>query len=266
MEVEIKGISYFYKTKGEGDIVLLLHGNPDSADLWDDLMPLLADQYRCIAPDLPGFGRSGIAKSFEASLENTAEWVSDFLHALEITEKVCIILHDVGGFFGIPFAIQYPERVWSLTITNTVFFPEYKWHFWARVWRTPILGELSTLWTPKHFFKQELRRGGPGLSEEFLEKTYQHLSPKMQKTVLKLYRAFDLEVFEAWQADYTKMTQTIPLLVVWGDLDKYIPLHFGFAEKFAQGNSVHHLENCGHWVPAEKPEELTKLWLEFVPK
>ena len=60
-----------------------------------------------------------------------------------MTAPIDLVVHDFGGLFGLAWAVRHPERVRRLAILNTMFFPDYRWHFWARVWRTPLLGELS---------------------------------------------------------------------------------------------------------------------------
>lgn len=263
MKININGINYFYKEVGSGETVVLVHGNPDSADSWDDLMPILSQKYHCIAPDLPGFGRSEIAKNFDFSLEGCQNWFSTFLKAIGITNPIHLIVHDVGAFYGITWAIKHPSQVRSLCITNTLFFSDYKWHPWGRIWRTPILGELSNLFLSKRLYTNGLRKSSPKLSDAYLEKGFSMISPKMQKTVLKLYRAMSPSVFKDWEDQYLELTNKKPVLVIWGDNDPYIPLSFGYAERMANGQTVHRLAKAGHWVAAEEPKLFAELWLIF---
>jgi len=74
MTININQLNYFYKESGQGETVLLVHGNPDSADYWDDVVPFLSKKYRCIRPDLPGFGRSDISDDFDFSLHGCQAW------------------------------------------------------------------------------------------------------------------------------------------------------------------------------------------------
>lgn len=96
-----------------------------------------------------------------------------------------------------------------------------------------------------------------------MEKGFALISPKMQKTVLKLYRAMNPSVFKGWEEEYLALTKTKPVLVIWGDNDPYIPLSFGYAERMANGQTVHRLANGGHWVAAEEPELFAEYWLAF---
>ena len=82
--------------------------------------------------------------TFDCSLDNQAAFVHDLLDALEL-DRVHLVVHDVGGPYGLAFASLHPQRLQTLTIFNTNFFPDYRWHFWARVWRTPVWGAMSTM-------------------------------------------------------------------------------------------------------------------------
>ena len=73
-------------------------------------------------------------------------------------------MSDVGEASPVLFlAVRYPEKVRRLAIMNTMFFPDYRWHFWARVWRTPLLGELSFAVNTRWGLTQEMRRGSKRL-------------------------------------------------------------------------------------------------------
>ncbi len=266
MTININQLNYFYKESGQGETVLLVHGNPDSADYWDDVVPFLSKKYRCIRPDLPGFGRSDISDDFDFSLHGCQAWFDAFITALNLKGPFHIVVHDVGTFYATTWAINNPNKVKSICITNTLFFSDYRWHFWGRIWRTPILGEISNLFLSKTLYKKGLKKGSPKLSDVFLEKSFQHITPKMQRTVLKLYRAMSPSVFKGWEDKYLALTESKPVLVIWGDKDPYIPLSFGYAERMANGQTVHRIADVGHWVAAEVPSQFAGYWLDFAEK
>src|ERR1041385_2482375 len=90
--------------EGQGQTVLLLHGNPDNADEWRTLIALLKGQFRCLAPDLPGYGRQGGSYALPAHYRYTREeqiaFVDALLAALEIQGKITLVVHDIGGIMG----------------------------------------------------------------------------------------------------------------------------------------------------------------------
>lgn len=263
MVVKIDDINYFYKELGQGETILLIHGNPDSADYWDGLAPYLSTKYRCIMPDLPGFGRSDISKDFAFTLDGCLNWLQSFVNALAIKDPVHLVVHDVGTFYGLTWAIRYPDMIKSICVTNTLFFSDYKWHTWGRIWRTPILGELANMFLIKRLYKDGLRKSSPKLTDEFLDKGFELITPKMQRTVLKLYRAMSPSVFKGWEDQYLTLTKTKPVIIIWGDNDPYIPLSFGYAERMGNGQTVHRIADGGHWVAAEMPERFANYWLDF---
>jgi pimeloyl-ACP methyl ester carboxylesterase len=254
------GGSVYVKTHGEGPPVLLLHGNPDTADVWDAVARRLAPQHRCLAPDLPEFGRSLAPASFEASLDGQSAWVDGVVSALDLREPFDLVVHDFGGLFGLAWAIAHPARVRRLAILNTMFFPDYRWHFWARVWRTPLLGEISFLLNTRRGFTRELRRGSSGLPVGYAHEAYARLTPAMHRMVLRLYRAADPATFAPRQEGLRALVAAVPTIVVWGDRDPYLDSRL--AERFG-AREVHHLPECGHWLQVEDPEAVATRLLTF---
>src|SRR5258708_13184585 len=94
---------------GRGPVVLLFHGNPDNADEWVRLMTDLADRYRCIAPDFPGYGKSPEPPaSFTYSLADQMRFVDAVLQAMRIAEPVIVVVHATGGVVGPAWAARHP--------------------------------------------------------------------------------------------------------------------------------------------------------------
>jgi haloalkane dehalogenase len=143
---------------------------------------------------------------------------------------------------------------------NTLFFSDYRWHFWARVWRTPILGELSMLAMNRPMFAQELRRGSKGISDAHIDRTWALMTPRMKKEILRLYRATDSANFRPWESAFLKLVRVKPTLVIWGDKDPYVSSRF--AERF-NAQKVVHLAQAGHWAPVEAPAECADAIRQF---
>jgi pimeloyl-ACP methyl ester carboxylesterase len=180
-----------------------------------------------------------------------AGFVERFRQAAEIGEPLDLVAHDFGGPFAIAWAIRHPEKVRRLIVINTVFFSDYRWHFWARVWRTPILGELSMALMTRGRFAREINRGGR-LDRAHIERCWALFTPRVRKTVLRLDRAADPRAFAKWERALLALTAAKPSLVLWGDRDPYISPRF--AERFGAA-SVVHFPHLGHWPPVEAPEE-----------
>jgi pimeloyl-ACP methyl ester carboxylesterase len=237
--------------EGAGPPVVLLHGNPDTSRLWIAVVKQLSSDHRCMAPDLPGFGQSEAVPAFEPTLEGCAAWVEDVVSSAGIADPLDLVMHDFGGIFGLAWAITHPGKVRRLAILNTVFFPDYRWHFWARVWRTPLIGELSLALATRWGMAHEMRRGSTGLSRAYARAAFDTMTPAMRSMVLRLYRAIDPECFAEWQDGLRALITRVPSIVLWGDRDPYIET--GFAERFGASRVVH-FEDAGHWLPVEKAE------------
>jgi pimeloyl-ACP methyl ester carboxylesterase len=261
-KVQVGGASISVTERGTGSPVLMFHGNPDSSIIWEAVAERLAVRFRCIALDLPGFGHSGVPADFEPSLEAMARFVEEFRNAAGIEQPIDVIAHDFGGPFAFAWAVKHADAVRRLVAINTLFFSDYHWHFWGRVWRTPILGELSMALMNRLMFAQELNRGsGRWIKREHVKRTWALVTPRMRKEVLRLYRATDPAVFKGWEDNLLALTARKPTLVIWGDKDPYISSQY--AERFG-AKEVVHLSRVGHWPPVEAPVECAEIILRFL--
>src|SRR5262249_39059817 len=158
--------------RGSGPPTLLLHGVPDSSDMWEEVIARLEGRYRCLAPDLPGMGRSGVPAGFNYSLEHMAGFVDGLVAAAGIDTPLNLVVHDFGGPYGLAWAVRYPARVRSMAIMNTNFSSDYRWHPVARIWRTPVLGELSLALTSRSLWRGQMRQNAPAMPATYIERTY----------------------------------------------------------------------------------------------
>jgi pimeloyl-ACP methyl ester carboxylesterase len=244
---------------GDGTAIVLLHGNPDTHTVWNGVVSRLAPRFRCIAPDLPGFGRSVAPADFDVSLAGTAAWTAALFDALELP-RAHLVIHDVGGTYGNAFATEHADRVRSLTIFNTNFSPEFRWHFWGRVWRVPILGELAMATGNERLFVSETKKGSPGITDEMAREAYRSFGPATRKMVLRFYREHDPAKLHGWHERLLKATERTPKQVLWGELDPYIPAKL--ADQF--GVAPRRYADCGHWVMIDRPDESAKLIADLV--
>jgi pimeloyl-ACP methyl ester carboxylesterase len=243
-----------------GDAVpLYVHGVPESSDEW------LAFLRRSggLAPDLPGFGRSGKPGSLRFTIEEYADFLEAFL-ALTGVARVRLVVHDWGAV-GLAFAQRHPERVERLVVINAVpFLPGYRWHRTARIWRTPLLGELSMGTASRRVLRLLSREAnataGP-MPEEWIDSVLAHFDQGTQRTILRLYRSSPPAALEAAGARLGELRG--PALVVWGQRDPYIPARFGRAYADALGAELIALEDAGHWPWFDRPDVIDRV-VEFV--
>lgn len=258
MFVEINNAPVYVDIEGQGEPALFLHGVPDSGELWNAVVSEVSEKYQCYVPDLPGFYRSGIPEEFKFDLWHYGEFVNQLIEALHIPTPITLVAHDWGGIFALSFACQYPDKVKRIVGGSFPFSHLYRWHPWAQVWRTPVLGELSMLLVNKAVFGWEMKRGGCLLTDQHIDATYQGKANlwKTRWTILKLYRSATPGRFLAFQNKLEQLAKRVDIDLVWGSEDKYIPTHMA---DLMHANTKRVVSGCGHWVPVEAPKEIAAL-------
>jgi pimeloyl-ACP methyl ester carboxylesterase len=249
--VEVQGRPVQLGEAGEGVPVVFLHGNPDTHTVWSALVTRLQGSCRCLTPDLPGFGASAGGDDVDVSLSGMSRWVGAFLDAAGFA-KVHLVVHDIGSTYGLAFAAEHAERLETLTTFNGNFFPDYRWHFWARAWRTRLLGEIVMALGNEWLFVRETRKGSPGMSVEHAKAAYAAFTPATRRHVLRMYREMDPAKLAGWDERLLRTIAVVPTLVLWGDLDPYIPATT--ADRY--GGELHHFANAGHWPMVDLPDEV----------
>ena len=246
--------------------VVFLHGNPGSADDWEPLVGAVGGTgRRAVAFDLPDFGETVAAPGFEHSAPGYAGFVDAALAALGI-ERVHLVLHDFGGPIGLAWSPANAERLASLTLIDIGILPGYKWHRLARIWRTPVLGELFQATTTRRGFRGMVGRGEPrGLPRPFLEAMYDHYDRRTHRAVLKLYRATDDPGAPDRTWSRRCAPRDTPALVIWGGGDAYLPASTPSASASSPRAEIHVLPGSGHWPYADAPAEVERL-LDFLSR
>ncbi|HEX5634882.1 MAG TPA: alpha/beta hydrolase [Gemmatimonadales bacterium] len=246
------------------EAVVFVHGNPGSSLDWMPLGSLVADFARVVAPDMPGFGRADKPASFPYTVDGYAGHLGAVLDAVGV-ERAHLVLHDFGGPWGLVWAAMHPARYASTTLINCGVLPGYRWHRFARIWRTPVLGELSQLLSTRKGFHLALRQGNPrGLPAAFIDRMYDDFDSGTKRAVLRLYRATEPGRNAArLQAALRPLDR--PTLVVWGAADPYIDVSFAERQRETFPSAqVHVLPESGHWPFADDPERVASLVVPFL--
>lgn len=118
------GVRQHYLDEGEGDPVVMLHGNPTWSFFYRNLVKELRDRFRVIVPDHVGCGLSDKPddSQYEYTLKQRVDDVESLLENLGITENITLVLHDWGGMIGMAFAGRRPERIKRIVLLNTGAF------------------------------------------------------------------------------------------------------------------------------------------------
>jgi len=247
--------------EGKGPVLLLLHGNPDNADEWKPLINLLKNEFRCLAPDLPGYGRQGktnpLPGNFDYSINAQIEFIDAFLSQLDIHERISLIIHDIGGIMGIPWAAKHLDRLNAVIYTNTVAFPNFKWFDTAYRWGndSPSGRKIAQFsmnaigWFDGWIFKTIFSKQHPQLSSQRVDRFVLDfaLNPIAKETTLCEFRQLvKPDFFNGFDLMLKSISESVATLTIWGEDDPYVSNHFA-NELFARKTLL--LPNTGHWVP-----------------
>ncbi len=141
----------FYREAGQKDapVLLLLHGFPSSSHMFRDLIPALADTYRVIAPDMPGFGFSDAPDraEFDYTFENLTDVIQRFIETLGL-DRYAVYVFDYGAPVGLRLALRHPERVTAIISQNGNAYVEGLSDGWdpiRKYWEVPTIENRNAL-------------------------------------------------------------------------------------------------------------------------
>lgn len=216
-------------------------------------------------PALPGF-TGPLPAGFSATNEAYADWAVGEAEALVAAHgPIDIVGHDWGALIAQRAAMLRPDLFRSWAVSNAVIDPDYRGHRIARIWNTPILGEIfMALSKPAALAKGLAEQGMPaGIAEE---EAAQWANKDKRRAILKLYRsAKGLNFQHDWALDLDKLPANGTL--IWGEDDPYVDP--SVAERFAADNDapLTFIKGAGHWAIAERPVEvaaaLHRFWSEL---
>jgi pimeloyl-ACP methyl ester carboxylesterase len=246
-----------------GEAVVFVHGNPDCGSDWMPLMSRIAPFARVIAPDLPGFGAADARPDNDYTIYSYARFLDGVIRALDVT-RVHLVAHDYGGPFAAAWAADHPDRVASVTFVNTGVLVDYRWHRMARLWRTPVVGELVMRAIRPGSTRTMLARENPGLPAQWVDTIVSHLMPeKTRRAVLRLYRSTrpaDMDQLAARLRQHDH-----DALVVFGDADAYIPADLAHRQvQVFPRVDIRILRGLGHWSWLEDTDAVADQIVPFL--
>jgi len=250
---------------GLDEAVVFVHGNPGSSLDWERLARGVGEFGRAVAMDMPGFGAADKPANFDYSVPGYARFLGRLLAERRV-QRAHLVMHDFGGPWGLAWAAANPEAVASVTCINTGVLSGYRWHYLARIWQTPLLGELFMASTTKAGMRLLLRHGNPrGLPAEYFDNVYKTFDRGTRRAVLRLYRNTLNTEEGARQLTEALRPLDLPALVVWGAHDPYIPVEFAERQRqvFPRAE-IKILPDSGHWPFAEDPGAVAQAVLPFL--
>ena len=248
---DVGGLSVHWRAAGDAPVVYL-HGVPGGS--WDWL-PFL-ERTGGVALDLPGFGASDKPAHFDYTIEGYGAFLRKFVDHLGL-DQYSLVMHDWGAV-GLSLAMAEPSRVTRIVMIGVVpFAPGYRWHRVARIWRTPLLGELLMGYSFRGGMKRASREwlAAPGPApDEMVDEVWRHFDHGTQRAILKLYRSAPPAVLS--EAGDRLADVPAPALVLWGERDPYLPPSFAsaLAERLGGPAEVEVVAGARHWPWLDEPE------------
>ncbi len=181
-----------------GSSVVLVHGFPESSLMWEPLMSALADAGRpAFAPDLYALGDS--TDFGEATFEHSRERFDAWMDETNPEGKVVVVVHDWGGFIGLSWACDHPDRVEALVLSDTGFFSDGKWHDMAAALRSEQ-GEAIIAAVDRSVFTGLLNPEGKAVFSDAEIDAYWAPFERGDgaRATLEFYRSMDFEKLAQW--------------------------------------------------------------------
>ncbi len=263
--LQINGLDMHVLIAGEGAPLLLLHGFPDSAQLWRKMIPdLAAAGFQVIAPDQRGYGlTSAPAETNAYRIETIVADAIALLDALEVP-TASVMGHDWGAVIGWALAAEHPER-FNAYVAVSVGHPgaymsaslEQKLKGWY-VLMFQMRGIAEALFRAGNFRALRQTDGGIGEAEHWIADLSR---PGRLTAALNWYRANFSGMLGA-----RPQRVAIPVLGVWSTRDVALSEdQMTGSDRFIDGEfSYARVEGAGHWIPLERPGELAALAIPFL--
>ena len=268
-DAKIDNVQLHYLTAGQGPAVILMHGFAETSRMWRPIIPLLAEKFTVIAPDLPGIGDSSIPEKID--MVEAARQIHDLARSLKI-EKARVVGHDIGLMVAYAYATQFPTETEKLAVMDA-FLPGVPG--WEAIYDAP------NIW---HFrfngeYPEKLVNGRERTYFEYFwnvlaaDKT--RSIPEAERKAYTAAYARPGRMHAAWgyfvswpqlAKDFARLSQTkltMPVLSIGGE--KSLGNELAAQMKLVADNvSVVVLKDTGHWILEERPKETTEALTKFL--
>ena len=275
--VKIDGVNVFYREAGpkNAPTVLLLHGFPTSSQMFRNLIPRLADRYRVIAPDYPGYGQSDMPPmdQFKYSFDNLANVIDKFTVAVGAT-RFALYVQDYGAPIGYRIAAAHPERISAIVVQNGNAYDEGLdnpfWvpakAYWADKSQAngdklrPLFELTATKWQYSEGYRdpKHISPDAPFLDQAYMDR------PGNKDIQLEMFYSYGSNppLYPGWQAYFRKHQP--PMLIVWGKNDKIFPPAGAHPYLRDLPKAELHLLDTGHFALEEDSARIADLMRGFL--
>ncbi|KQV61444.1 alpha/beta hydrolase [Duganella sp. Root198D2] len=267
---DVNGVRIHYLAAGKGDPVILLHGYTQSSHMWLPLIAQLSKEHLVIAPDLRGFGQSGLPQG-----PYTKSVMAQDVHALAVSlgiKSAKVVGHDIGLMVAYAYAAQYPQEVSKIALMDA-FLPGVG--NWKDVWL------LRDLWH-FHFYGETPLALVKGRERTYFEHFWNDFAADKTKSLSEADRRFyaaeyaqpghmaaGFEVFRAFAQDaeefatYMKTPLTMPMLVLTGEKasGQFLIQQARLVDNNVEGVVI---KNSGHWLMEEATADVLPRLVQFL--
>lgn len=267
---DVDGVRLQYLTAGKGPAVILLHGYAETSRMWKPIIPLLAERFTVIAPDLPGIGDSAVPAN-GLDMKTAAMRIHGLARKLGV-EKARVVGHDIGLMVAYAYAAQFPAETEKLVVMDA-FLPGVSG--WEAVYNNPAIWHFRFHGpTPEAlvqgrerayfaYFWNDLaadrNRSLPEADREAYIAAYAR--PGRMKAAWAYFESFSQTAKDFEQLSQMKLT--MPVLAIGGE--KSLGGVLGEQMKsVASDVTVVVLKDTGHWIMEERPKETTDALVKFL--
>jgi len=268
------GCNIFYREAGPAGApkLLLLHGFPTSSHMFRDLIPLLADRFHIVAPDLPGFGRSDMPRVH--TFDRLAETIDRFTEVIGF-DRYAVYIFDYGAPTGLRLAVKHPDRITAIVSQNGNAYEEGLSEGWNPIrayWQDAsqanrdairaFLKPETTVWQYTHGVPDATIVSPDGYSLDNFYLT----RPGAADLQLDLFGDYksNVALYPTFQKYFR--TNKPPLLAVWGKNDPFFLPPGAEAYKRDIPNAVVRFLDTGHFALETHAAEIASVLREFLPR
>ncbi len=270
-EVQLPQGTIEYRERGTGEPIVFVHGALVNADLWRKVVPGLAKDYRCIAPDLPlGSHTRPLPPDADLTPPALAKLIADLIAALDL-DNVTLVGNDTGGALCQLVVTRHPERIGRLVLTNCDAYDKFPPSiFKALFWAARIPGFVAAMGQPMRlaaFRNAPLAYGWLSKRGIPAEVTDGYVRPGLRDAAI---RRDTTKLLKGVGPRYTQEAATHfkefgnPVLIAWGTEKDFFPTEYGerLARDFPNGR-FERIEDSYTFVAEDQPERLAALIAEF---
>lgn len=250
--IEVSGLNVHYRDEGDGPVLLLIHGTFSSLHTFDGWVEILKKDFRVIRLDMPGFGLTGAHPENKYSIEVFTAFFNEFLNLLRI-ETFSIAGNSLGGWLTWEFALAYPERVEKLILIDSAgYINDNNYPLPFIIAQTPVLRNVFNF-VPKAVVRRFVRQvfsNQSMVTDDVVNRYYDMIHRDGNKEAFVRIANTNYK-----QNTHSLIHLTIPVLILWGEEDKWLSVdHASKFQRDIQNSELIIYEGVGHIPMEEIPE------------